>query len=287
MRCRVLPFSGVAKLCLWAQGTRTGDSSFLVWALAASAIYVVIAAVLFGAAVVTVSVRSRRADSTMKQSIAVTTGRMLLMLFVFLMVGSSGVFAQTDDAVRRANRPAAIWAAGPLEVVAAFPEPVSPDRAKALIGQSIAYFDFIEPDKSDGSVARREPRPPGTKEGGLANRQVGALRIVGVDLGDSGRTLTIATDPHPRMGRYVLPIGASRRARPRKRKRDRRPHTISAESNGDGGRLRRIPATSRGQRAGGRRSIWKRPGARRKARGRTKNAWHSFRNRDGWCSARK
>jgi ABC-type transport system involved in multi-copper enzyme maturation permease subunit len=59
-----LPFSGVAKLCLWTQGTRSGESGFLVWALVASAIYAVVAAVLFGAAVLTAIVKSRRAHSS-------------------------------------------------------------------------------------------------------------------------------------------------------------------------------------------------------------------------------
>jgi hypothetical protein len=83
----------------------------------------------------------------MKDAIAVILGRMLLMLLVFLTVGSCGVLAQPGGALQRANRPAAIWASGPLEVIAAFPESVGPNRAKVLIGQSIPYFDSIEPDK--------------------------------------------------------------------------------------------------------------------------------------------
>ena len=86
------------------------------------------------------------------------------MALVFLMMGSYGVIGQTAGTTKRAERPAAIWASGPLEVIAAFAEPVEPDRAKALIGQSIPFFDLIEPNK------------------GLAHadRAVGALRIVGV-----------------------------------------------------------------------------------------------------------
>jgi putative heme-binding domain-containing protein len=117
---------------------------------------------------------------------------MLLMLLVFLLVGVCGVIAQTDGAAQRADRPAAVWASGPLEVIAAFPGPVDPNRAKALIGQSIPYFDFNQPNLGTAP----------------AERENGALRIVGVQLADSGRTLTIATDPHPRMARYVLPVGA-------------------------------------------------------------------------------
>jgi putative heme-binding domain-containing protein len=144
----------------------------------------------------------------MKYTIAVIFGRILLMLLVFLTVGSCGVLAQPGGVVQRVDGPAAIWAAGPLEVVAAFPAPVDPNRAKALVGQRISYFDFVEPDKeANVQLARREPRPPEILDGRLADRPTGALQIVGVRLADSGRTLMIATDPHPRMGRYVLPMG--------------------------------------------------------------------------------
>lgn len=128
----------------------------------------------------------------MNYSIAVDSGKMILMLLVFLLLRSAGATAQPVATAQRADRPAAIWASGPLEVIATFPERVEPERAKALIGQSIPYFDLIEPDK-------------GTAQ---ADRQLGALRIVSVQVADAGRTLTIATDPHPRMGRYLLPVGA-------------------------------------------------------------------------------
>jgi hypothetical protein len=58
----ILPFSGVAKLCVWAKGTRTGDSSLIVWALVASAIYAIVATLMFVAALTTVRGRSRGED---------------------------------------------------------------------------------------------------------------------------------------------------------------------------------------------------------------------------------
>jgi ABC-type transport system involved in multi-copper enzyme maturation permease subunit len=57
-----LPFSGVAKLCLWIHGNRWADWSVVVWALVASALYAVAAALLLLAALVTTSIRSRRDD---------------------------------------------------------------------------------------------------------------------------------------------------------------------------------------------------------------------------------
>jgi putative heme-binding domain-containing protein len=83
-----------------------------------------------------------------------------------------------------------IWASGPLDVVAAFERAVEPARAQALVGQSIAYYEPGDPLKG-----------PAAKE-----RRAGALRIVGVRTTDSGRTLKIATDPHPRVARYALPL---------------------------------------------------------------------------------
>jgi hypothetical protein len=55
-----LPFSGVAKLCLWIHGNRWADWSVVVWALVASALYAVAAALLLLAAMVTTNIRSRR-----------------------------------------------------------------------------------------------------------------------------------------------------------------------------------------------------------------------------------
>jgi putative heme-binding domain-containing protein len=67
-------------------------------------------------------------------------------------------------------------------VVAAFDRPVDPALAKWFIGQTIPY--------SAGPAAR----PSGT------------LRIVAARLIDEGRTLVLATDPHPRVARYFLPV---------------------------------------------------------------------------------
>ncbi len=88
--------------------------------------------------------------------------------------------------------PAAVWPSGPLNVVAAFEQPIEPARAQAIVGQTIPYS---APADSERGAGRQD-------------RQVGALRIVGVRVDDGGRTLTLATDPHPRRARYLLPLAA-------------------------------------------------------------------------------
>ncbi len=79
-------------------------------------------------------------------------------------------------------RPLVVWPPGPLEVIATFERPVDPSAAKAMVGRTIPYHD------------------PAT--GG--SRPAGSLRIVGARLADEGRTLILATDPHPRVAQYRL-----------------------------------------------------------------------------------
>ena len=94
------------------------------------------------------------------------------------------------DGVGHLPRPAAIWPSGPLDVVVAFPNPVTPELATSLVGQSITY---------------RDPRHE--VAGQQATLPLGTLTIAGARLIDSGRTLILATDPHPRPARYRLRLG--------------------------------------------------------------------------------
>src|SRR5262245_49153808 len=91
-------------------------------------------------------------------------------------------------------RPVAVWPPGPLEVIAAFEKPVDPAVANSMFGQTIRYDDI------------RADRPDPTAVSGPAGR----LRIVGARLVDDGRTLVLATDPHPRTARYLLPLPGDR-----------------------------------------------------------------------------
>jgi putative heme-binding domain-containing protein len=97
--------------------------------------------------------------------------------------------AQVQSTNALAIGPVAAWAAGPIDVVAAFDRAFDPAAAAALVGQKIPYYD-----QGSGMNDRAEARP------------LGSLRIVGARLTDGGRTLSLATDPHPRMARYLLPL---------------------------------------------------------------------------------
>jgi putative heme-binding domain-containing protein len=108
-----------------------------------------------------------------------------------LFVGpTEDVLAQTTLSPVGTTRPVAVWPAGPLNVVVAFEKGVEPASATLLVGKSIRYFEPAGP----AAAQAVSPRPPGS------------LRIVGARLTDSGRTLTLATDPHPAVARYVLPL---------------------------------------------------------------------------------
>ena len=114
-----------------------------------------------------------------------------LALFVMSAMAHDGL-AQTESSPIIATDPVAVWPSGPLDVVAAFDKAVDPVVATSFVGQTIPYF---------------EPSGPGNDR--AAPPKLGSLRIVGSRLSDAGRTLTLATDPHPRLARYLLPLPAN------------------------------------------------------------------------------
>ena len=69
-------------------------------------------------------------------------------------------------------------------------KPSTRPRPSAMVGKSIPYFERV------GAGGQRT----------LASRPSGSLRIVGARLSNAGRTLTLATDPHPRLANYVVPL---------------------------------------------------------------------------------
>src|SRR5687767_15086657 len=69
------------------------------------------------------------------------------------------------------------WPHGPLEVRVAWPSPIDPSVTTTLVGREITHGD---------------------------GPQAGRLRIAWARLDDGGRTLVLATDPHPRETSYRL-----------------------------------------------------------------------------------
>ncbi|WP_165250998.1 c-type cytochrome [Paludisphaera soli] len=78
----------------------------------------------------------------------------------------------------------AAWASGPLDVVVALSRPIDSEAAAKLVGRTIPYYDEGEGDE----------------------KPLGALKVAGARSEDDGRTLVLATDPHARPSRYVLPL---------------------------------------------------------------------------------
>ncbi len=85
-----------------------------------------------------------------------------------------------------ADRPGAVWAASPIEIVFAFPDARDETVAKIAVGKEVACYD--------GKVVTI---PTG-------RRRLGSLSVGGAKLTDGGRTLTLATDPHSVAGNYLL-----------------------------------------------------------------------------------
>ena len=102
----------------------------------------------------------------------------------------------------------------------------------------------------------RRPLDPKRAQAAKEDRQVGALRIVGVRAGDAGRTLFIATDPHPADGQLCpaagAPLGCNYSAR--EGAPNRKQPMIFPASNGAGTPRRPMPETILNRRVGGLRS---------------------------------
>lgn len=96
---------------------------------------------------------------------------------------SGMVLRQAVEDRRSIPEPVAIWASSPLDVMIAFPCPVTMRLADSLVGRTIPYFHA------------KVPALP-----------VGSIRIAGARLIDDGRTMVVATDPHSAPAAYHLDL---------------------------------------------------------------------------------
>lgn len=99
-----------------------------------------------------------------------------------------------------APQPVAAWASGPLEVRVAFDRPIDP-QAAGLAGATIPFGSHVRAaDRHEAhkppyeAVKRQETAPRGT------------LKVTSASLADDGRTLALATDPHPWDVTYALTL---------------------------------------------------------------------------------
>jgi putative heme-binding domain-containing protein len=106
--------------------------------------------------------------------------RLVIGLLMVTCGPTSAVAAQAAAGGPGDSQPVAIWPAGPLELVLAFPRGMDPVWAKSFEGRTVAFDDA---------------KPP-------AGAPLGTLRIAAAHLADKGRTLLLATDPHPWVATY-------------------------------------------------------------------------------------
>jgi putative heme-binding domain-containing protein len=85
------------------------------------------------------------------------------------------------------------WPAGPLEVRATSKEPFDPAVVSRIVGTAIPFYDQFR--------NRFEMRSGPPREAPRYSIRIAAARLV-----DGGRTLVLATDPHPREAVYMLAI---------------------------------------------------------------------------------
>ena len=98
-------------------------------------------------------------------------------------------------------QPVIAWAAGPMEVHVAFDRPLDPVAAQAATGRTITFGEHVraadrfEMHKPPYEAVKRQQATP-----------KGLLRVTSARLLDDGRTLALATDPHPWGVTYALEV---------------------------------------------------------------------------------
>ncbi len=110
------------------------------------------------------------------------------------LIAAASSFCLASALARGAEGPpgvVAAWAAGPMEVHLALDRPADPAWPAALVGRAIGF--------GEGEAAGGPKGRPGGDRG--------TLRVASARLFDDGRTLVLATDPHPREATYRLDLG--------------------------------------------------------------------------------
>jgi putative heme-binding domain-containing protein len=118
--------------------------------------------------------------------------------------GDGQLFRVTyEDA--NAPQPIVAWPAGPLEVRVAFDRAVDSSLTNGLVGQVILFGEHV------GAADRLDKlKPPHKAVEAQEAASKGQLKIAAASLIDDGRTLVLATDPHPRAATYALMISGVR-----------------------------------------------------------------------------
>src|SRR4051812_16077409 len=107
-----------------------------------------------------------------------------VLIAIICLCGALASASWASGRFAEAPRIVAAWPTGPLEVRVAFDSPVNPAVANAQVGAEIPFETSADP----------------------ARGARGTLRIAGASLRDDGRTLVLATDPHPFSARYTLAL---------------------------------------------------------------------------------
>ncbi|HWE38877.1 MAG TPA: ThuA domain-containing protein [Isosphaeraceae bacterium] len=98
-------------------------------------------------------------------------------------------------------QPVLAWPSGPLEVRVAFDRPIDAAAVAGLKGATIPFGDSVR------AADRLEVfKPPYKVVEGQQAEPKGSLRVAAARLADGGRTLVLATDPHPRAAHYAVSV---------------------------------------------------------------------------------
>ena len=100
-----------------------------------------------------------------------------------------------------APQPVVAWAAGPMEARVAFDRPIAPEVAAVLVGRPIVFGEHVR--AADRFEAHKPPYEAVKRQ---REALTGKLQITSARLIDGGRTLALATDPHPWDVTYALTL---------------------------------------------------------------------------------